>query len=164
MDTFPRYWPFVRGIHRSPVNSAHKGQRRRALMFSLIYAWTNGWVNNRETGDLKRHRAHYDVIVIFAGNSSVTGEFPAQRSVTWSFDVFFDLRLNKPLCKQSWGWWFETPSCSLWRHCNVMPIMTILTAFVEHILFFSKCIWKLHLSKVNHFGASPNALKAFRVP
>ena len=56
---FPRYWPFVRGIHRSPVNSPHKGQWRGALMFSLICVWINGWVNNREAGDLKRHRPHY---------------------------------------------------------------------------------------------------------
>ena len=53
---FPRYWPFVRGIHRSPVNSPHKGQWRGALMFSLICAWINGWVNNREAGDLTLHR------------------------------------------------------------------------------------------------------------
>ena len=53
---------------------------------------------------------------ICAGNSPVTGEFPAQ--VTRSFDVFFDLRLNEWLSKQSWGWWFETPSCPLWRHSN----------------------------------------------
>ena len=45
-------------------------------------------------------------------------EFPTQRPVTRSFDVFFDLRLNKRLSKQSWGWWLETLSCSLWRHCN----------------------------------------------
>ena len=62
---FPRYCPFVRGIHRSPVNSPHKGQWRGALMFSLIYAWLNGEVNNREAGDLRRHRAHYDVTVMF---------------------------------------------------------------------------------------------------
>ena len=61
---FPRYWPFVRGIHRSPVNSPHKGQWRGALMFSLIYVWINGWVNNNEAGDLMRYRAHYDVIVM----------------------------------------------------------------------------------------------------
>ena len=61
----PRYWPFVRGIHRSPVNSPHKGHWRGALVFSLICA------------------------------------------------------LNKRLSEQSWGWWFETQSCSLWRHCNV---------------------------------------------
>ena len=63
---FPRYWPFVRGIHRSPV----------------------------------------------------TGEFPAQRAVMRSFDVFFDLRLSKRLSKQLRGWWLEMPSRTLWRHCN----------------------------------------------
>ena len=47
------------------------------------------------------------------------GEFPSQRPVARSFDVFFDQRLNKRLNKQPWGWWFETPSWSLWRHCNV---------------------------------------------
>ena len=63
---FPRYWPFVRVIHRSPVNSPHKGQWRGALRFSLICAWIDGWVNNREAGDLRRQRAHYDVIVIWS--------------------------------------------------------------------------------------------------
>ena len=57
---FPRYWPFVWGIHLWPVNSPHKYQWCRALMFSLIFAWINGWVNNRKAGDLRRHRAHYD--------------------------------------------------------------------------------------------------------
>ena len=61
---FPRYWPFVRGIHRSPVNSPHKGQWRGALMFSLICVWINDWVSNREAGDLRRYRAHYDVTVM----------------------------------------------------------------------------------------------------
>ena len=61
---FPRNWPFVRGIHRSPVNSPHKGQWRGALMFSLICVWINDWVNNREAGDLRRYRAHCDVIVM----------------------------------------------------------------------------------------------------
>ena len=58
------------------------------------------------------------LLAIHARNSPVTGEFPAQRPVTWNFDVFFDLRLNKRLSKQLWGWWFETPSCSLRCHCN----------------------------------------------
>ena len=58
------------------------------------------------------------LLAICAGNSPVPGEFPAQRPVTRSFHVFFDLRLNKPLSKQSWGWWFETLSRPLWRHCN----------------------------------------------
>ena len=63
-ETFPRYWPFVRGIHRSPGKSPHKGQWRWALMFSLICARINGWVNNGEAGDLRRNRVHYDVIVL----------------------------------------------------------------------------------------------------
>ena len=63
---FPRYWPFVRGIHRPPVSSPHKGQWSRALMFSLICAWINYWVNNREADDLRRHSAHYDVFLMFS--------------------------------------------------------------------------------------------------
>ena len=70
---FPRYWPFVRGIHRSPVNSPHKGQWRGALVFYLIHAWTNGWV------------------------------------------------------KQSRRLWFETPSRSLWCHCNDIVTIGIAT-------------------------------------
>ena len=62
---FPRNWPFVREIHRSPVNFPHKGQWRGALMFSLIYAWISDWVNNREAGDLRRQHGHYDVIVMY---------------------------------------------------------------------------------------------------
>ena len=58
------------------------------------------------------------LLAICAGNSLVTGEFPTQRPVTRSFDIFFDLRLNKRLSKQSWGWWFEIPLCPLWCHCN----------------------------------------------
>ena len=61
---FPRYWPFVWGIHRSPVNSPHKGQWRGALMFSLICTRINGWVNNREAGDLRRYFAHYGITVM----------------------------------------------------------------------------------------------------
>ena len=58
------------------------------------------------------------LLAICAGNSPVAGEFPAQRPVTRSFDVFFDLRLNKRLGKQSSDWWFETISRTLCRHCN----------------------------------------------
>ena len=69
---FPRYWPFVRGIHRSPVNSTHKGQWRGAFMFSLICVWINGWVNNRKADDLSRYRAHYDVTVMIESHGCVT--------------------------------------------------------------------------------------------
>ena len=61
------------------------------------------------------------LLALCAGNSPVTGEFPAQRPVTRSFDVFFDLRPNKRLSKQSWGWWFEMPLRPLWCHCNDWP-------------------------------------------
>ena len=185
-------------------------------MFSLICVWTNGWTNNRDAWNLRRHGAHYGITVMLqwtvpggtlplesiasgyrltndqlhhakhiriystsqelrtwialcrvlswfgsasfffislkvssyachsaieatrklswrrqqmetfsallalcAGHSPVTGEFPAQRPVTRNFDIFFDLCLNKRLSKQSWGWWFETPSRPLWRHYNV---------------------------------------------
>ena len=72
----PRYWPFVRGIHRPPVNSPHKGQGRGALMVSMICGRINGWVNNREAGDLRRYRAHYDVIVmIWETNLELSSSF-----------------------------------------------------------------------------------------
>ena len=100
---FPRYWPFVRGIYRSPVNSPHKGQWRGALMFSFICTW------------------------------------------------------KKPLSKQSWSWWFETPSCILWRHCNeiqyhhsildiVLNIFTIAIANTTWINF------KFNMRKFNSCG------------
>ena len=64
METFSALLAFVWGIHRSPVNSLHKGQWWRDLMFSLICAWINRWVNNGEAGDLRCHHAHYDVTVL----------------------------------------------------------------------------------------------------
>ena len=73
---FPRYWSFVRGIHWSPVNSPHKGQWRGTLIFPLICASINGWVSNRDAGDLRRYGAHYDVTVMSSGHpklNSITG-------------------------------------------------------------------------------------------
>ena len=72
-----------------------------------VVAW---WRHQMET--------YSALLALCAGLSPVTSEFPTQRPVTRSFDVFFDLRLNKRLGKQSWGGWFETISRSLWRHCN----------------------------------------------
>ena len=71
---FPRYWPFVREIYRSTVNSPHKGQWRGALMFSFICAWINGWAINRDAGDSRRHRAHSDAPVMWASPFGVTNE------------------------------------------------------------------------------------------
>ena len=78
---FPRNWPFVRGIHRSPGNSTHKGQCRGALMFALICVWINDWVNNREAGDLRRNRAHYDVILMHEENNQNNDFFVVFRGI-----------------------------------------------------------------------------------
>ena len=77
------------------------------ILYKTVVTW---WRHQMETFSA--------LLAIWAGNSLFTGEFPTQRPVTRSFDVFFDLRLNKRLSKQSWGWWFETPLRSVWRHCN----------------------------------------------
>ena len=80
MEIFLRNWMFVRGIHRSPVGSLQKGQWRGALTFSLIFAWTNGRANNRDAGDLRSNRAHYDVTVM------TTFSRPMQRHDTkWNY-------------------------------------------------------------------------------
>ena len=75
---FSRYWPLVRRIHRSPVNSPHKDQWRGALMLSLILVWMNGWVNNGEAGDLRRYRAYYDVTVVKPANGLGCGQNKVQ--------------------------------------------------------------------------------------
>ena len=79
--------------------------------------WKWSWI---KPGSCWRHQMETfsALLAICAWNSPVTDEFPAQRPVTRSFDVFFDLRLYKRLSKQSWCWWFERPSRQLWRHCN----------------------------------------------
>ena len=77
------------------------------------------------------------LLAFCAGNSPVTGEFHTQRPVTRSFDVFFELRLNKQLSKQSWGWWFETTSCPLWHQCNAMKLCCIMFKFPT--IVFSRC-------------------------
>ena len=92
-----------------------------ASRFVYFCGWTIGGRNQpMMTMPWLRHRMEtFSALqAICAGNSPVSGEFPAQRPVTWSFHVFFDLRPNKPLSKQSRGWWFETLSPPLWRHCN----------------------------------------------
>ena len=98
---FPRYWPFVRGIHRSPVNSPHKGQWRGALMFSLICAWINDWVNNGMAGNLRSHRAHCDVSVMTSFRfCTVTSPIVVEsvcRSLFWSLSLFCIYAVQKSL-------------------------------------------------------------------
>ena len=88
------------------------------------------------------------LLAFCAGNSPVHGEFPAQRPVTRSFDVFYDLRLNKRLSKQSWGWWSETPSSSLWRHRNAS--IGTWQLFKVHL-----CVIYTHFSiRESYFGSN----------
>ena len=89
--------------------TAHMGQSWSTPQISWIW-----WRHQMETFSA--------LLALCAGNSPVPGEFPSQRPVTPSLNVFFDLRLNKRLSKESRGWWFETPSRSLWRHCNEIEL------------------------------------------
>ena len=124
---FPRYWPFVWGIHRSPVNSPHKGQWHRALMFSLICVWINGWVNNREAGDLRRHRAHYDVTAMAWSWSPPYGRqcsiYPTQ-SILWLLMTWWltELSWHIPALAleelTSRRWFQNTFRCETW--CNAL--------------------------------------------
>ena len=90
------------------------------------------------------------LLAICAGNSPVPGEFPAQRPVTRSFDVFFDLRLNKRLSKQSWGWGFKTLSRPLWRHCNVLKRTSLIYimisfSFLSNQIVFNEMGFYFHI-------------------
>ena len=89
------------------------------------------------------------LLALCAGNSPVTGEFPTQRPVMRDFDVFFNLRLNKRLSKQSWGRWFETPSRSLWRHCNAVSnyrhnclVCASAIVILNDVLLYIDITWK----------------------
>ena len=119
---FPRYWPLVRGIHRSPVNSPHKGQWRGALMFSLICVWIHGWLNNRQAGDLRRYPAHYDVTLMVL-------EILALR-----FEIWFMLRRQsnfKPI----------------WKFCH--SISRIQDFVRSNTVFVAQCIKSIIQCKVD---------------
>ena len=88
------------------------------------------------------------LLALCAGTSPGTGEFPAQRPVTRSFGVFFVLRLNKRLSKQSWGWWFETPSRSIWCHCNLeRRLYSIIQDLICHHRSLTWCghVWSCNI-------------------
>ena len=108
---FPRYWPFVRGIHRSPVNSPHKGQWRGTLMFSLICVWINDWVNNCEAGELRRYRPHYGVIVM----KTVVIEFRFQYVYDFSFCIIARMVIRPVEGRGS----LIAHDHRAWRHVNI---------------------------------------------
>ena len=107
---FPRYWSFLRGIYRSPVNSPHKGQWRGALVFSLICVWINGWENNREAGDLRRYRAHYDITVMlstpgFGRYACALQPLYCTQNSHWLHNKQEALSERRPLPRLIWGMW-----------------------------------------------------------
>ena len=127
MEAFSRYWPFVQGIHRSPVNSPHKNPWRGALMFSLICTWINGWAINREAGDLRRYRTHYDVHVMYwpfvlgIHHSLVNSQCKCQ----WHEDLMFSL-----ICTWINGWVNNREAGDLSHHraqCDVTVMILFLT-------------------------------------
>ena len=132
---FPRYWPFMRGIPRSPVNSPHKGQWRGALVFSLMYAWINDWVNNREAGDLRRYRSHYVVTVMASDNANTDRGILIQKtklghSVTMLIEIRFMMtssnvyisRITGPLCGEFSGHrWTAPPPPHTHTHTHTHP-------------------------------------------
>ena len=81
------------------------------------------------------------LLALCAANSPFTGDFSTERPVTQSFDIFFDLCLNKRLSKQSWGWWSETPSRLLWRHCNDWQNITVTWAW-RRLKLLATNLWK----------------------
>ena len=142
-------WPFYEWIPAFLRRCMRHSWMRRSAW------WLQMSIINRHTGSIVtivswwRHQMETfsALLAICAGNSPVPGEFPTQRPVTrGGFDVFFDLRLNKRLSKQWWGWWFETLSRPLWRQCNVQcmfekvpDVCSQLVSYHNNFLF-----WYVH--------------------
>ena len=125
-------WPFVRGIHQSlMVDSLHKGPVMQTFDIYCAVSALTFWRDSMFMMT-SSNRNIFHITGPLCGNSLATSEFFSQRPVTWSFDVFFDPRLNKQLSKQSWGSWFEMPSCPLWRHCNVSVIQDAMKLLWYH--------------------------------
>ena len=98
----------------------------RLHIFRILYPFVMGFILlltlNHDDVIKRKHFPHYWPFVLVIHRSPVNPPHKGQ----WRFNVFFDRRLNKRLSKQSWGWWSETPSCSLWRHCNALLLMIAL--------------------------------------
>ena len=99
--------------------------------------------------DIIKWKRFSELLAICMGHLLVTGEFPAQRPVMQSFDVFFDLCLNKQLSKQLWGWWFEMPLHPLWHHCNdLKPQFPLINMTLSRSLDFDIHLWWINLFSI----------------
>ena len=140
---FPGHWPFVKGIHRWPVDSPHKGQWRGALMFSLVCAWKNGWVNNRDAGDLRRHRAHYDVTVMIG----LTGNMQIIQLSRWWWSS-----LSAP--KEIFGYLTTTNLAKLEYHVYFLGCPSVVKTSLKVSLAESDSVVLTHLGRVTHIWVS----------
>ena len=132
-------------------------------LFSVVYLalpWSGLILGLRRANERRRYFMMtssngniFRVTGPLCGEFTGPGEFPTQRPVTRTFDVFFDLRLNKRLSKQPWGWWFEKPSWSLWHHCNVCKpyvmhgggVISSVTLYNYYVDIFNfRCVLSTH--------------------
>ena len=117
-------------------------------MHATTILFGSSWIDTLNHVSWWRHQMEtFSTLLAFcAGNSLVTGEFPAQRPLTRSFYVFFDLRLKQQLSKQWRRWWFETRSCSIWRHCNavLLPCHHVRCMYWGHLGLFLRWLHPLH--------------------
>ena len=163
---FPCYWPFVRGIHQSLVDSPHKGQWHRALMFSLICAWTNGWANNQDASDLRRLHTNYDVTVmmlywtVWKRHPTVLGNhkrhpipclhkwtvgcllWVSQRKIyyvmKWFKRSMFFFDMTSPICP--WTTWAHGPRQQHSRNLLVLFRKILITSWYTSTVQQWKCI------------------------
>ena len=113
----------------------------RIVYTPRLHVWPPWWRHQME--------AYSGLLALCARNSPVTAEFPTQRPVTRSFDVFFDLCLNKRLTKQSWSLWFETPSCPLWCHCNATAHFVSVYCLCDMIHWHNRLgVWAPHTALI----------------
>ena len=123
---FPYCWPFVWGIHRSPVNSPQKGQWRETLMISFICVWINGWVNNREADDMRRYRACYDVTVM----TTIVVAIMTDRQHTTFPDVPYGVLQGAALCNGYSPIWLTCPA--IINHRGHEHQCTLQSTFMKH--------------------------------
>ena len=139
---FPHNWPFVRGIHRSQVNSPHKDQWCGALMFSLIGTQINSWVKNGKAGDWRRHRTHYDIIVVIALNNRV-GVFLYYYHLTFFFHSFFIFYIR-------WEFFqflnIKHKFVIVYHHGKSTKDNVITGVFLPWWFFLTLVEWHLHIS------------------
>ena len=139
-------WTFrcVRTVYVNTIPISCQRCRHPFISYdSYRVSMTFVWMMTSSNGNIFHVTGH------LCGEFTGPGEFPTQRPVTRSFDVFFDLRLNKRLSEQPWGWWFETPSWSLWRQCNGWFSSISVTHQYESVLAI-----KIILKKTDGFKTS----------